>query len=345
MTKPQITGRTSWDALRKKLKAEKARKSNKTTNKKRKSDDSITEIKATVPEKLTKSNEIADSEPNLQVHSSSYLMALLSRDLTKTDKNKFDFSHDESLKLSDIETAFGHEAAYIHSKRIKSKEAQYYRKRFLDVDEAKKFDDPNFSAQTASQVSEKLTKEVKSVSKVTKALAIDCEMVGVGYKGKRSILARVSICNQFGQEVYDKFIVPDEKVVDYRTPVSGIRQKDLTEENGALPFEIIQNEVKDLLRGKLLVGHQLNSDLKVLKIKHPFDRIRDTARYFTEQYGKTPSLKRLVNDFLELGFQSGEHSSVQDAQAAMRIYTMHKRQWERELVLKNGKTKTLSSKT
>ena len=72
-----------------------------------------------------------------------------------------------------------------------------------------------------------------------------------------------------------------------------------------------------MLRGKLLVGHQLNSDLKVLKLKHPYDRIRDTAKYFTEQYGKTPSLKRLVKDFLELGFQSGEHSSVQDAQAAM----------------------------
>ena len=158
-------------------------------------------------------------------------------------------------------------------------------------------------------------------------------MVGVGFKGKKSILARVSICNLFGKCVYDKFVMPNtgETVVDYRTEVSGIRPQDLLESNGALPFEIVTHEVKQIFKNRILVGHQLNSDLKVLKIKHPGINIRDTAKYFTKNYGNTPSLKRLVKDFLEIGFQTGEHSSVQDAQATMKIYTMHKKQWEKDI--------------
>ena len=42
-------------------------------------------------------------------------------------------------------------------------------------------------------------------------------MVGVGEKGSDSILARISIVNQFGNCVYDKFVKPTEEVVDYRT--------------------------------------------------------------------------------------------------------------------------------
>ena len=56
---------------------------------------------------------------------------------------------------------------------------------------------------------------------------MDCEMVGIGWKGEDSMLARVSIVNQFGHCLYDKFVRPREKVVDYRTKVSGVRPSDL----------------------------------------------------------------------------------------------------------------------
>ena len=66
---------------------------------------------------------------------------------------------------------------------------------------------------------------------LTAALAIDCEMVGTldGYS-QSSNLARVSIVNEFGHCVYDKFVKPTEEVIDYRTWVSGIRPEDI--ENG-----------------------------------------------------------------------------------------------------------------
>lgn len=62
---------------------------------------------------------------------------------------------------------------------------------------------------------------------LTKALALDCEMVGVGPKGEESIAARVSIVNQYGKCVYDKYVKPTEPVTDYRTAVSGIRPENL----------------------------------------------------------------------------------------------------------------------
>lgn len=56
---------------------------------------------------------------------------------------------------------------------------------------------------------------------------MDCEMVGTGVDGVDSILARVSIVNQFGHIILDKYVKPTEPVTDYRTHVSGIRPTDL----------------------------------------------------------------------------------------------------------------------
>ncbi len=42
------------------------------------------------------------------------------------------------------------------------------------------------------------------LDRVTKLLAMDCEMVGVGRDGSESILARASIVNHFGHCIYDK---------------------------------------------------------------------------------------------------------------------------------------------
>jgi hypothetical protein len=61
----------------------------------------------------------------------------------------------------------------------------------------------------------------------TKHVAIDCEMVGVGFEGKKSVLARVAIVNAFGHVLYDKFVKPKEFVTDYRTHVSGVTEEAL----------------------------------------------------------------------------------------------------------------------
>lgn len=53
-------------------------------------------------------------------------------------------------------------------------------------------------------------------TKLTKVLALDCEMVGVGPNGTESALARVCIVNNAGVVLLDTFVKPNQKVTDYR---------------------------------------------------------------------------------------------------------------------------------
>jgi RNA exonuclease 4 len=183
---------------------------------------------------------------------------------------------------------------------------------------------------------EKLVKD-KSFRGLTKILAMDCEMVGTGSDGMNSVLARVSIVNFFGHCLYDKYVKPIEEVTDYRTAVSGIRPSDLV---NASDFKIVQKEVHDLLKDRILVGHALKNDLKVLFLSHPKHKIRDTSKYFKYLFGgRPPSLKRLSEAVLGVKVQSGEHDSVEDAQAAMRLFTMFRRKWESDINRKFNKNK------
>merc|ERR1712034_70358 len=60
--------------------------------------------------------------------------------------------------------------------------------------------------------------------------------------------------------------------------------------------------------------------------------------------GRTPSLKNLSARFLGLSVQTGEHSSVQDSQAAVRLYTMHRKEWEAARLAKLSGNNRNSSK-
>jgi RNA exonuclease 4 len=119
-----------------------------------------------------------------------------------------------------------------------------------------------------------------------KYISLDCEFVGIGPEGTESALARVSIVNFHGAVVLDTFVKTTEKVVDYRTWVSGVREGDLR--NGmfysprriqssgreriltisarvlqAPSFKEVQKQVSDILKGRVLVGHAVQNDLSV----------------------------------------------------------------------------------
>ena len=57
-------------------------------------------------------------------------------------------------------------------------------------------------------------------------------MVGTGYEGADSMLARCSLVNRFGHVLYDKYVAPREWVTDFRTKYSGIRVQDVRSEKG-----------------------------------------------------------------------------------------------------------------
>ena len=65
-------------------------------------------------------------------------------------------------------------------------------------------------------------------------MAIDCEMVGIGFGGTKSVLARATIVSGNGDILLDEFCSSEQKVTDYRTLISGVRPQDM---KTAQPFE------------------------------------------------------------------------------------------------------------
>ncbi|KAL4938076.1 hypothetical protein BDV06DRAFT_215377 [Aspergillus oleicola] len=167
--------------------------------------------------------------------------------------------------------------------------------------------------------------------KIRKYIAIDCEMVGVGPNPDNdSALARISLVNYNGDQVYDSYVRPKEMVTDWRTYVSGILPKHMTE---ARTLEQVQKEVGEILDGRILVGHALRNDLDALLLSHPKRDIRDTSKhppYRKIAGGGSPRLKILASEFLGLKIQDGAHSSVEDAKATMLLYRRDKDEFERE---------------
>jgi RNA exonuclease 4 len=156
-------------------------------------------------------------------------------------------------------------------------------------------------------------------------------MVGVGPQPDReSALARVSIVNFNGEQIYDSFVRPKETVTDWRTPVSGVSAKNMQE---ARSLEQVQADVSKILDGNVLVGHAIRNDLDALLLSHPKRDIRDTARHPPFRKfagGGSPRLKVLAAEILGIEIQSGAHSSVQDARATMLLFRREKEAFERE---------------
>lgn len=172
--------------------------------------------------------------------------------------------------------------------------------------------------------------------------ALDCEMVGTGPEGLDSAVARVTICNWAEKVILDTFVKVPVKVTDYRTFVSGIEAKDLESDEAASLTEV-RKMVKDVLHGKILIGHALENDLAALQITHPWHDIRDTANYppFMKKSEsdravlRPRKLKTLVRDKLGRDIQNlGEaHDPIEDARSALSLYKTVRLEWE-QLVMK-----------
>lgn len=167
---------------------------------------------------------------------------------------------------------------------------------------------------------------------------MDCEMVET--VSGTSALAQVSIVNYDGNEIYNAYVRPKERIVDFRTEVSGITPALL---KNAKSFEDVQKEVSKILEGRILIGHALFNDLQSLMLSHPRDKTRDTALYSYFKHNKKSnsrsqkSLKSLVKEYLHKNIQTGIHSPCEDARAALELYKLVRGQWERDILLKHKK--------
>uniref|UniRef100_A0A7S1G1A7 RNA exonuclease 4 n=1 Tax=Corethron hystrix TaxID=216773 RepID=A0A7S1G1A7_9STRA len=185
---------------------------------------------------------------------------------------------------------------------------------------------------------------------ISQYVGLDCEMVGIGVNGYHSALARVSIVDWYGRPIFDSFVRVHETVTDYRTHVSGITRHDIESEE-TLSFEECRETVLEMIKGKVLVGHGLKNDLKVLKIHHPWYDIRDTARYEPLMRSDPTSpgnfiprkLKELAMICADMTIQcEGEqHCPIEDATAAMIVFRTKRVKWEKSIEWKVQKTNSM----
>ncbi|OCH88140.1 hypothetical protein OBBRIDRAFT_735036 [Obba rivulosa] len=152
-------------------------------------------------------------------------------------------------------------------------------------------------------------------------LAIDCEMC-LTEDGKE--LTRVCIIDYAtGKVIYDQLVKPSKPIQDYLTRWSGITAEALESVNTTL--EQVQSHVLSLLSSTptpVLLGHSLESDLRALKICHPW--CIDTAVIYHHPRGRPlkPGLAWLTKKWCGREIQNrgeGGHDPEEDARACLDL--------------------------
>ncbi|XP_065434456.1 RNA exonuclease 1 homolog isoform X3 [Chrysemys picta bellii] len=135
--------------------------------------------------------------------------------------------------------------------------------------------------------------------------ALDCEMC---YTKQGLELTRVTVINSDLKVVYDTFVKPDNKVVDYNTRFSGVTEEDL--ENASITLRDVQAVLLNMFSADtILIGHSLESDLFALKLIH--NTVVDTAVVFPHRLGLPykRALRMLMADYLKRIIQDNGETS------------------------------------
>ena len=177
----------------------------------------------------------------------------------------------------------------------------------------------NFSANLKN-AKDVMTPLKNSYKHATPIVAIDCEMVLC--EGNVLKLGRCSIVNYNGHVLFDEYVKPDEKIIDYKTQYSGITyEKLLLVEK----FKVKIKKIHDILKDKIIVGHTLESDFKVLHLDESTCKVRDIKHFKQYRFNKKATkLSKLAAYFLGVKIQTSEHDSVEDSRATLALYRLFK---------------------
>jgi RNA exonuclease 4 len=175
-------------------------------------------------------------------------------------------------------------------------------------------------------------------------VALDCEMVQVG---NNPVLAQVVIVDANEHVVFSEMVLPPsgQVVTTYITWITGFTKDSF---KNAIAFDKCMEQVRSILQGRILVGHNLVSDFKAMHYTHPIELVRDTASHQLYQSENTITtkevdadgnpvvkkrfqarkLKVISEEFLGVKMQKKIHFAAEDAIAAMRLYLKDRVNWE-----------------
>jgi hypothetical protein len=153
-----------------------------------------------------------------------------------------------------------------------------------------------------------------------KAIALDCEMVGVGPKGNQDALAFLSAVDFFtGEILINNYVQPTEKIKQWRTRVSGVTPPGLAAAvasgQAIFGWEAARQALWEYADANtVLIGHALDNDLRILRILH--FKVVDSAILTGElvfnpapdaRLRRSWALKMLTKALLNRDIQIGNH--------------------------------------
>ncbi|RVD92895.1 rna exonuclease [Tubulinosema ratisbonensis] len=144
-------------------------------------------------------------------------------------------------------------------------------------------------------------------------VSMDCEML-ITDLGKE--IGRVSILDHKYNVIFDTFVKPKGIIQDYLFEYSGLTKENI--KNG-IEFEELQNKLLKIIgKNTIILGHALENDLVLLKIKH--NLIIDTSHLYKTHENKRQKLKFLLSKIFDKEIQTDMHSSIEDAKSCLDLF-------------------------
>ncbi|CAL8075617.1 unnamed protein product [Orchesella dallaii] len=158
-------------------------------------------------------------------------------------------------------------------------------------------------------------------------IAMDCEMVSaiIGQKnnGKPRCVqkaAKVSIASYEREIIYKRTIYHEPKSI-YLTPIAkkltGFSTQDFVT---GTPVNVVQDEIRELFKGKLVVMIGCGSDFNALQMNKGNYDVFDLHEYFRKDSGPI-GLRSLVMHYYYVDIQKGIHDPDVDSMYTMRLFT------------------------
>lgn len=172
-------------------------------------------------------------------------------------------------------------------------------------------------------------------------LFLDCEFVG-GYrelnqKGKwkcSNLLGSICILDYEGEIILNTNVSPTKMIRSYVKWITGFTPYDL---KNKILDEVMIEQVRGLVEGRVLVGHDLTGDIAVLKInKESLLGIRDLStalavrKCMDDFEGERLKLENVAQQLLgrTCRSKSGHHNVFEDVRAIRDIYRLVEDTWE-----------------
>lgn len=168
--------------------------------------------------------------------------------------------------------------------------------------------------------------EYKEVAVNSPMFGVDCEMCLTSIKQLE--LTSISVVNEQGKLVYHTLVKPQNRIINYLTKYSGITEEKLRYVKKTL--EDVHNDLRKILpTDAILVGHSLNSDLKAMKMMHPYVIDSSLIYNLTHCRKRRSSLKLLTKMYLKRDIQQSTagHDPSEDAKASLEL-VQHKLKYD-----------------